>query len=84
MARLEAGPLLLHPVGLASLRLARRLGALLAKADDLFPTIHLGLYNVRLGGMARRAARLVERQAILIDELGHFFLAARMLSTRFG
>jgi hypothetical protein len=39
---------------------------------------------VRLGGMARRAARLVERQAILIDELGHFFLAARMLSTRFG
>jgi hypothetical protein len=36
---------------------------------------------VRLGRVVRRAARLVERQAVFVD---HFFLAARMLSTRFG
>ena len=81
VASLEGCALLLHGLGLALLGLACRAGSLLAKANDLFLAVDAGLDHVRLGRVARRAAWLVEWQAVFVD---HFFLAARMLSTKLG
>ena len=81
MAGLEGCALLLHGLGLALLGLACRAGTLLAEADDLLAAVDAGLDHMRLGRVARRAAWLVEREAVFVD---HFFLAALMLSTKLG
>ena len=57
---------------------------LLAKADNFLFTIVARFDDVRFLRMAGCAARFVAGQTILVNTLGHFFLAARMLSTRLG
>lgn len=84
MPRLEASALGLHSFRFAFLGLAGSAGALLAKANDLLFAVVAGLNDVRLLGMIGRAARLVASHAIFVDALGHFFRAARMLSTMLG
>ena len=84
MPRLEAGALGLHPIRFAFLGFAGGLGALLPKAFDLLLPIVARLHDVRLGGVAWRAARLVASHRLFIHALAHFLRAARMLSTILG
>ena len=84
MPSLEAGALRLHPIRLALFRLARRRSALLTEPDDFLLAIIARLDDMRLCRVVRRAARLVASHRGFVDPLVHFFLAARMLSTRFG